>query len=86
MPAVQFGQVGVIKLLRNAWGQALLEKDNDGWLPLHHAARWRKMPVEVVRYLVHTRPHALRHKDKAGRLPLHVALQFGEEAASSSTF
>jgi ankyrin repeat protein len=72
----------IVRLLVDAWEEALLERtDDDGSTPLHYAVSSRSGPfLEVLEFLVERRPHALRVKDTRGYLPRHVAARFKASA------
>ena len=62
-------------LLWNYKAGARIE-DNDGLLPLHHAAVYRH---DLVADLVDAYPQGTKCRDGRGRLPLHYALAFGAQ-------
>jgi Ankyrin repeats (many copies) len=51
---------------------AIMEKNDDGYTPLHNAIEYRH-PLEVVKYLAQQRPDALQERIDVGHLPLHLA-------------
>jgi Ankyrin repeats (3 copies) len=60
------------------------EADDNGWLPLHHAAysgaavdAESSDPLELVRYLVGTCPEAVLARDANGCFPVHMAAEVG---------
>jgi Ankyrin repeats (3 copies) len=69
--AVRYRPLPIARLLAEGWEKALLEGDGNGLVPLHHAARFKAVPVAVVQYLVDRCPQALQRKDWEGRVPLH---------------
>ena len=52
-------------------GRAAFNRDANGWLPLHVAAR--AASVTIVKKLISQNPRAAETADKAGWLPLHFA-------------
>lgn len=46
--------------------------DNNGWLPMQHAA-YTCNSIDVVRYLHENYPNSINRPHKSGRLPLHYA-------------
>ena len=52
-------------------GRAAFNRDANGWLPLHVAAR--AASVTIVKKLISQNPRAAETADKAGWLPLHYA-------------
>jgi len=72
----------VLKLLVEAWPDALLVQDQNGFLPLHYVCRNGKMTsnteglqpsLETIKLLVEPRPECLQIQTKLGMLPLHWA-------------
>ena len=63
---------------------AAKEKDNDGRLPLHWAAR-ENTSAEVVKLVYDAHPGAAKEKDNVGKLPRQCALKARQAAAASSS-
>mmetsp|Transcript_5974 Transcript_5974/g.7807 ORF Transcript_5974/g.7807 Transcript_5974/m.7807 type:complete len:192 (+) Transcript_5974:77-652(+) len=59
-------------LLVDHWPDALMEKTNYGYSPLHVATR-KKAPLEVVAFLIDCHPDSLKMKTNHGHTPLHLA-------------
>jgi hypothetical protein len=66
----------VVKLLVEAYDQALQEKDAKGRLPLHIAAHYATM--DVVQFLAREYPGALLVASNNGETPAAVAARFGK--------
>jgi hypothetical protein len=66
----------IIKALLQAYPEALVKEDYQGWLPLHFALRFKSRP-HIVEELLKASPRTARMEDKYGDLPLHFALHFG---------
>jgi ankyrin repeat protein len=69
--AMNNASVALVGFLVQSFPQALEEKCEKGWLPLHVAAS--DSSVELVRFLVDQCPETLKGKTNAGWLPLHMA-------------
>ena len=52
--------------------QAIQEKNNEGFYPLHEACRYN-VPEAVIRLLISLYPEALQQHDNNGWYPLHLA-------------
>jgi len=63
-----------IQLIAEAWPDAVREKDDDGWLPLHYACLYGYSD-DVIQLLIECWPMSLHVKTEGGILPLHLALQ-----------
>lgn len=61
-----------IQVWIDAYPKGITHKDEDGFLPLHHAAH--STNVNVVQVLIDSYPRAVAAVDKYGRLPLHLAV------------
>ena len=67
--------VEVVELLVENCDQALVEEDDDGFLPLHCAAAANDPSLDVVRLLLVGYPDSLKETDHEGYLPLHWAVR-----------
>ena len=65
--------ITLIRLLIEIYPQALKERDQMGWLPLHLAVL-KSAPTDLVNCLVKANSKVLREKDPQGKYPLHMAL------------
>jgi ankyrin repeat protein len=56
--------------------EAVLEKDNSGWLPIHWVCFY-EAPLEVIQMLLDsdTDKKSIFEKDRFGRLPIHLACE-----------
>jgi hypothetical protein len=69
-----------VQFLANQQPRALLERTNNGWLPLHCAAH-SKASLRIAQFLVEAEPMALHVPSDDGSLPLplHCAVAFETE-------
>jgi len=82
-PVAQASSLPMLRLLIEAWPNAMSVQDGDGFLPLHYACRNVKVvasdteeiqaPLETIKLLVEPRPESLQIKTDLGMLPLHWA-------------
>ena len=56
--------------------EAVRQKDDNGWLPLHFAANM-KLSREIINFWLERNPQALQGKNGDGRIPLHSACMKG---------
>lgn len=63
----------VVQFLVTKCEQGIQEKDDQGYLPLHHAVT-NRAPVEVVVFLVNKWDRAIQERTDNGWLPLHLAV------------
>jgi ankyrin repeat protein len=67
-------EIAAVRVAVGRWPRALRTRDARGWLPLHHAARSSRAPLEVVRLFARSWPPSLRRTTTDTRaLPLHLA-------------
>jgi ankyrin repeat protein len=67
-------EVQAVQAMARMWPQSLREKDRNGWLPLHFAARHGPFVLVVQLHALH--PRAIEAKtDDANSFPLHLACQ-----------
>ena len=71
---------GLLTDLINCYPQALEERDNRGWLPVHHALR-HNAPLEIIRLLVDRYPGGLQGADVQGSTLLHLVCRYGSSEA-----
>jgi ankyrin repeat protein len=68
----------VVHCLVGAYPEALLVRDNDGLIPLHHHVAPCRTPTSyILKYLVDQCRESVKARDPKGRLPIHL---IGEQA------